>query len=269
MGCGSLLARAAPLSSTALPSLARFPEATLKKDSCGVGLAVQRRGKASRAVASDARRDGTVGPINNLRGFVEYERKGVPYRPVADRVGDYLEINSKHEPVELKRQAARCMDCGTPFCQTHTGCPINNLIPEFNNLVYEEQWKEAYINLASTNNFPEFTGRVCPAPCEGSCVAQLYDKSVTIKNIEYAIIERAWKEGWVRDVNPATRTGKRVVVIGSGPAGLAAADQLNKVRRIEQCPLLTHFSTVCVYASQVYGHSVTVIERSAQVSRSA
>jgi len=201
-----------------------------------------RRQRFSSVTPTVKRRDGTTAPINKLRGFIEYERNAEPYRPPAERLGDYLEINSRHEPLELKRQAARCMDCGTPFCQTHTGCPINNLIPEFNNLVFEEQWKEAYVNLASTNNFPEFTGRVCPAPCEGSCVAQLYDKSVTIKNVEHAIIERAWEEGWVQSMPPAHRSGKRVAVIGSGPAGLAAADQLNKV----------------------YGHSVIVLERAEQ-----
>ena len=185
------------------------------------------------------RRDGSEAPLNKARGFIEYERNPEPYRPAAERSLDYLEINSKHEPLELKRQAARCMDCGTPFCQTNTGCPINNLIPEFNNLVLTEQWKEAYINLSSTNNFPEFTGRVCPAPCEGSCVAGLVDQAVTIKNMEYAIIDRAWAEGWVVPRPPKVRSGKTVAVIGSGPAGLAAADQLNKV----------------------FGHTVTVFER--------
>ncbi|KAL1528451.1 hypothetical protein AB1Y20_009797 [Prymnesium parvum] len=188
------------------------------------------------------RRDGTSAPINKLRGFIEYERNPEPYRPPAERLTDYLEINSKHDPLELKRQAARCMDCGTPFCQTHTGCPINNLIPEFNNLVFTEQWKAAYINLSSTNNFPEFTGRVCPAPCEGSCVAGLVDKAVTIKNMEYSIIDRAWAEGWVVPQPPSIRSGKKVAVVGSGPAGLAAADELNKK----------------------YGHQVTVIERAAK-----
>ena len=131
------------------------------------------------------------------------------------------------------------MDCGTPFCQTHTGCPVNNLIPEFNNLVYTEQWRQAYTNLSSTNNFPEFTGRVCPAPCEGSCVAGLVDESVTIKNMEYNIVDKAWREGWVVPRPPLVRSGKTVAVVGSGPAGLAAADELNKK----------------------YGHMVTVFER--------
>lgn len=177
-----------------------------------------------------------------MRGFIEYERNPEPYRPAAVRLLDYDEINAKHEPMELKRQAARCMDCGTPFCQTHTGCPISNLIPEFNNLIFEEQWKQAYINLSSTNNFPEFTGRVCPAPCEGACVAGLVDQSITIKNMEHTIIERAWEEGWVVPRPPSKRSGKSVAVIGSGPSGMAAADQLNKA-----------------------GHLVTVFERQAEV----
>ena len=205
------------------------------------GLLDGRRRVLSTAVQVE-RRDGTIAPINKLRGFIEYERNPEPYRPPGDRLMDYEEINAKHEPLELKRQAARCMDCGTPFCQTHTGCPISNIIPEFNNLVFTEQWKDAYINLTSTNNFPEFTGRVCPAPCEGACVAGIVDKAVTIKNMEHTIIERAWEEGWVFPRPPKVRSGKSVAVIGSGPAGLAAADQLNKM-----------------------GHLVTVFERQAKV----
>lgn len=185
---------------------------------------------------------------NKPRGFIEYERNPEPYRPAAERLQDYHEINAKHEALELKRQAARCMDCGTPFCQTHTGCPISNLIPEFNNLVFEEQWKEAYVNLTSTNNFPEFTGRVCPAPCEGACVAGIADhidgdrNAITIKNMEHTIIEKAWENGWVVPRPPKVRSGKTVAVVGSGPAGMAAADQLNKA-----------------------GHLVTVYERQAKV----
>ena len=199
------------------------------------GLLDGRRRVLSTAVQVE-RRDGTIAPINKLRGFIEYERNPEPYRPPGDRLMDYEEINAKHEPLELKRQAARCMDCGTPFCQTHTGCPISNIIPEFNNLVFTEQWKDAYINLTSTNNFPEFTGRVCPAPCEGACVAGIVDKAVTIKNMEHTIIEKAWEEGWVFPRPPKVRSGKSVAVIGSGPAGLAAADQLNKMG-----PLVTVF----------------------------
>jgi glutamate synthase (NADPH) small chain len=147
-----------------------------------------------------------------------------------------------HTETERKVQAARCMDCGTPFCQTHTGCPVNNLIPEWNNLVYNGQWEEAIHRLHKTNNFPEFTGRVCPAPCEGSCVAGLVDAPVTIKNIEYAIVDRAWQEGWIVPRKPATRSGMTVAVVGSGPAGLAAADQLNQM-----------------------GHKVTVYERADRI----
>ena len=147
-----------------------------------------------------------------------------------------------HTAVELKVQAARCMDCGTPFCQTHTGCPVNNLIPEWNNLVYNGQWKEAIDRLHKTNNFPEFTGRVCPAPCEGSCVAGLVDSPVTIKNIEYSIVDTAWKEGWITPRIPKERTGMTVAVVGSGPSGLAAADQLNQA-----------------------GHKVTVYERADRI----
>jgi NADPH-dependent glutamate synthase beta subunit-like oxidoreductase len=180
--------------------------------------------------------------INKQRGFIEYERNPEPYRPAAERVLDWGEINLQHggasEREELTRQTARCMDCGTPFCQTNTGCPINNLIPDFNSLIFEGRWQDAYNNLRSTNNFPEFTGRVCPAPCEGACVAGLVDSAVTIKNVEYAIIDKAFEEGWVVPEPPRTRTGKKVAVVGSGPAGLAAADMLNRK-----------------------GHSVTVYER--------
>ncbi|KAH9259628.1 hypothetical protein BASA81_002050 [Batrachochytrium salamandrivorans] len=193
------------------------------------------------------KRDGKEGKLGKLRGFIEYERNAEAYRQPLERVKDWLEINQNpnqaHTHLERKRQAARCMDCGTPFCQTHEGCPVNNLIPEFNSLVYADQWKQAYERLMLTNNFPEFTGRVCPAPCEGSCVAGLVDDPVTIKNIEYAIIDRAWNEGWVVPCPPSSRSGFTVAIIGSGPAGLACADQLNKV----------------------YGHTVTVFERADRV----
>lgn len=194
------------------------------------------------------RRDGSFASIEKLRGFVNYQRNPEPYRPATERVMDWGELNPTpgdpeyHTPTERKVQAARCMDCGTPFCQTHTGCPVNNLIPEWNNLVYNNQWEEAIRRLHSTNNFPEFTGRVCPAPCEGSCVAGLVDSPVTIKNIEYAIVDRAFQEGWVTPRIPHERTGMTVAVIGSGPAGLAAADELNQM-----------------------GHKVTVYERSDRV----
>lgn len=177
------------------------------------------------------KRDGTIGEIDKSRGFVDYYRNPEPYRDPLERVFDWNEINfeeAQHDDVERTVQAARCMDCGTPFCQTHTGCPVNNLIPEWNELVYKHQWREAIDRLHRTNNFPEFTGRVCPAPCEGACVAGLVDAPVTIKNIEYAIIDKAWEEGWVQPRIPKYRTGMSVAVVGSGPAGLAAADCLNQ-----------------------------------------
>ena len=171
-------------------------------------------------------------------GFKEFDRKKVPWRLPVVRVNDYNEVYTEADEKLLREQGARCMDCGVPFCQSATGCPIDNLIPEWNDLVYQGRWKEAVERLHKTNNFPEFTGRVCPAPCEGACVLGITDPPVSIKNIENAIIDRAFSEGWVRANPPAKRTGKRVAVIGGGPAGLAAADQLNKV-----------------------GHSVTVYER--------
>jgi len=190
------------------------------------------------------RRDGTYASIEKLRGFINYERNKEPYRDPLERIMDWGELNPTeddplhHTATELKVQAARCMDCGTPFCQTHSGCPVNNLIPEWNNLVYLDQWEEAIDRLHKTNNFPEFTGRVCPAPCEGSCVAGLVDSPITIKNIEYRIVDHAWKNGLITPRIPTERTGMTVAVVGSGPAGLAAADQLNQM-----------------------GHKVTVYER--------
>jgi NAD(P)H-dependent glutamate synthase small subunit len=187
---------------------------------------------------------GAAPTYNKARGFIEYERNAEPYRVATERLSDWGEINTEsgHEHAERKRQAARCMDCGTPFCQTHTGCPINNLIPEFNDLVFKDQWKAALQRLLKTNNFPEFTGRVCPAPCEGACVAGLVEGAVTIKNIEYAIVDRGWKEGWIQPNPPKIRTPYSVAIVGSGPAGMAAADQLNKM-----------------------GHNVTVYERADRI----
>ena len=155
---------------------------------------------------------------------------------------DFSEIYTSHDVQRLSTQSARCMDCGVPFCQSEEGCPIHNLIPEFNDLVFRDEWKEALDRLQKTNNFPEFTGRVCPAPCEGSCVLGITDPAVTIKNIEMAIIDRGFEEGWVTPNTPAKRTGKTVAIVGSGPAGLAAADQLNRV-----------------------GHTVTVYERADRI----
>jgi glutamate synthase (NADPH/NADH) small chain len=175
-------------------------------------------------------------------GFKEFPRKAVPYRQPLERLADYGEIFT-HPPEEhLKLQGARCMDCGVPFCQSASGCPIDNLIPEWNDLVYQGRWRDALDRLHKTNNFPEFTGRTCPAPCEGACVLGITDPPVTIKNIENAIIDRGFAEGWIVPQPPPSRTGKRVAIIGSGPSGLAAAAQLNKV-----------------------GHTVTVYERADRI----
>jgi glutamate synthase (NADPH/NADH) small chain len=178
-------------------------------------------------------------------GFIEYLRELPVDRAPLQRLGDWKEFHPHLEEKRLRQQGARCMDCGVPFCHTGklisgmaSGCPINNVIPEWNDLVYRGLWREALDRLHMTNNFPEFTGRVCPAPCEGSCVLGINDPPVTIKNIEAEIIDRGWEEGWVLPETPKSRTGKRVAVIGSGPAGLAAAEQLNRA-----------------------GHLVTVLER--------
>jgi len=168
-------------------------------------------------------------------GFLEYARELPTELAPGDRIRNWDEFHFTMPDEKVQTQGARCMDCGTPFCHTGTvisgmasGCPINNLIPEFNDLVYRGLWQEALERLHKTNNFPEFTGRVCPAPCEGSCVLGINNPPVTIKNIEYSIIEKGWQEGWVIPEPPSKRTGKKVAVIGSGPAGLAAAAQLNK-----------------------------------------
>ena len=178
-------------------------------------------------------------------GFIEYLRELPVDRSPAERVRDWNEFHHHMDEKRLRQQGARCMDCGVPFCHTGklisgmaSGCPVNNLIPEWNDLVYRGLWREALERLHRTNNFPEFTGRVCPAPCEGSCVLGINAPPVTIKNIENAIVDRGWEEGWIVPEPPTVRTGKKVAVIGSGPAGLAAAAQLNKA-----------------------GHHVTVLER--------
>jgi len=171
-------------------------------------------------------------------GFKEFQRQTVPYSDPIKRLDTYDEFLEPVPETHLKTQGARCMDCGVPFCQSNAGCPIDNLIPEWNDLVYRGNWREALDRLHKTNNFPEFTGRVCPAPCEGACVLGIIEPPVTIKNIECAIIDKGFAEGWVVPEPPSHRTGKKVAVVGSGPAGLAAADQLNSV-----------------------GHSVTVFER--------
>ena len=187
--------------------------------------------------------------MGKATGFMEYERELPADRDPAQRVKDWDEFHLHFADEKLQTQGARCMDCGIPFCHTGvmlngmaSGCPINNLIPEWNDLVYNGLWREALDRLHATNNFPEFTGRVCPAPCEGSCTVGLNDTPVTIKNIERAIIDRGFENDWVRPHPPTARTGKKVAVVGSGPAGLACADQLNKA-----------------------GHSVTVYERADRV----
>ncbi|MDP6173438.1 MAG: glutamate synthase subunit beta [Rhodospirillales bacterium] len=157
-------------------------------------------------------------------GFLEYEQRDRGYAPVEERLKHFGEFVGELSERNISRQGARCMDCGIPFC--HSGCPVNNIIPDWNDLVYKRRWEEAIEILHSTNNFPEFTGRVCPAPCEAACTLNLTDEPVTIKTIECAIIDRAWEEGWIKPQKPLPDTGKKVAVVGSGPAGLAAAQQL-------------------------------------------
>ena len=173
-------------------------------------------------------------------GFIEIQRKKQPRRPVEERIHDWNEVYLPWPTGELEMQGARCMDCGIPFC--HQGCPLGNLIPDWNDLVYRDRWHAAIDRLHATNNFPEFTGKLCPAPCEGACVLGINEDPVTIKSIEEAIAARAWDEGWVVPKPPANRTWKRVAIVGSGPAGLAAADQLNRA-----------------------GHSVTVFEKADRI----
>jgi glutamate synthase (NADPH) small chain len=164
--------------------------------------------------------------VGKVTGFLEYERQEIGKRPVEERVNDYFEVYQPLPMDTVKQQAARCMDCGVPFC--HTGCPVNNIIPDWNDLVYSDRWEEAIRMLHATNNFPEFTGRICPAPCETACVLGITSPPVSIKVVERTIIEEAWKRGYVKPEPPAQRSGKKVAVIGSGPAGLAAAQQLNR-----------------------------------------
>ena len=178
--------------------------------------------------------------MGTLKGFIEIDRRKQSTRAVDERRHDWREVYLPYATQDLQAQGARCMDCGIPFC--HQGCPLGNLIPDWNDLVYRARWQAAIDRLHKTNNFPEWTGRLCPAPCEGSCVLAIDRDAVTIKSIEAAIVERAFEEGWIRPEPPKTRTGKTVAVVGSGPAGLAAADQLNRA-----------------------GHQVTVFERSDRI----
>jgi glutamate synthase (NADPH) small chain len=165
--------------------------------------------------------------MGKITGFMEYERLEEGYKPVTERLKHYREFVVGLNDAQAKIQSARCMDCGTPFC--NSGCPVNNIIPDFNDLVYRGDWKNAIEVLHSTNNFPEFTGRICPAPCEAACTLNVNDDAVGIKSIEHAIIDRAWSEGWVKAQPPQRKTGKKVAVVGSGPAGMAAAQQLARV----------------------------------------
>ena len=178
--------------------------------------------------------------MGNVNGFIQIKRSKQHSRPVHLRVQDWNDVYLPTPEKEVRDQGSRCMDCGIPFC--HQGCPLGNQIPDWNDLVYRHRWQAASERLHATNNFPDFTGRLCPAPCEGSCVLGINDDPVTIKNIELSIVERAFEEGWIRATPPATRTGKSVAIVGSGPAGLAAADQLNKA-----------------------GHLVTVFEKSDRI----
>jgi glutamate synthase (NADPH/NADH) small chain len=178
--------------------------------------------------------------VGKTTGFLEIQRKKWPTRPVTERLRDWREVYLPYPEAELQQQGARCMDCGVPFC--HQGCPLGNLIPDWNDLVYRDRWRDAIERLHATNNFPEFTGRLCPAPCEGACVLGINDDPVTIKAVEVSVIEHAFERGWVAAEAPAVRTGKKVAVVGSGPAGLAAAEQLNRA-----------------------GHSVIVFERADRI----
>ena len=163
--------------------------------------------------------------MGKIKDFLKYERCNVPHRPIEERVHDFAELDLPLSPEQIHQQAARCMDCGIPFCHG-AGCPLGNLIPDFNELVYKNKWQKACELLHSTNNFPEITGRICPAPCEASCALSVNDEPVSIKHIEFQIVERGFKEGWIKPQEAKNKTGKRVAVVGSGPAGLAAAQQL-------------------------------------------
>lgn len=203
-------------------------------------------------------------------GFKEFERKTEPYRDPAVRLHDFAEIYTAHNEPHLKTQGARCMDCGVPFCQSNNGCPIYNLIPEWNDLVYNGRWRDALDRLLVTNNFPEFTGRVCPAPCEGACVLGITNPAVTIKNIECAIIDRGFDEGWVTPKTPSVRTGKSVAVIGSGPCGLAAAEQLNTAgHRVTVYERADRFGGLLMYGIPNMKLDKQVVERRIQLMRDA
>ncbi len=178
--------------------------------------------------------------MGKVTGFMEYQREMPARRPVPERVNDWFEVYQPFPEEKVRTQGARCMDCGVPFC--HTGCPVNNIIPDWNDLVFRDKWREAIRVLHSTNNFPEFTGRICPAPCEAACVLGINEPPVTIKLIEKNIIDHAWQQGWITPEKPERETGKRIAIVGSGPAGLAAAQQLRRA-----------------------GHQVTVFEKADRI----
>ncbi len=178
--------------------------------------------------------------MGDIRGFIQIKRAKQPYRPVKERLKDWKQVMLPYPDADLKKQGARCMDCGVPFC--HQGCPLGNVIPDWNDLIFRGKWREAIERLHETNNFPEFTGTLCPAPCEGACVLGINDDAVTIRAIELATIDHAWQEGWVKPLAPTVETNKKVAVIGSGPAGMAAAQQLRRA-----------------------GHKVVLFERDARI----
>ena len=229
-----------PRSSTALtiPS----PKLVTPTDSPNLKAAEPTIVDVEDAMLDDKTTTERMSKLDKTRGFMKYKRLNEAYRPPRKRVKDWKEISTRLNKNELKYQTARCMDCGIPFCQSDTGCPIANVIPKWNTMVFEDRWQDALNRLLKTNNFPEFTGRVCPAPCESACVLGINEAPVGIKSVECAIIDKGFEMGWMQPRPPTHRTGKKVAVIGSGPAGLAAADQLNRA-----------------------GHLVTVYERADRI----
>ena len=208
--------------------------------------------------------------MGKATGFKEYDRETEPYRDPALRIIDFKELYTEHNESHLQTQGARCMDCGVPFCQSNNGCPVYNLIPEWNDLVYNGRWQDALDRLHTTNNFPEFTGRVCPAPCEGACVLGITTPAVTIKNIECAIIDRGFDEGWVTPKLAGDSTGKSVAVIGSGPCGLAAAEQLNTAgHRVTVYERADRLGGLLMYGIPNMKLDKDVVERRVQLMRDA